>query len=169
MESCLDRRQQWSDGMTEILDISIPTLMAACKGNVADLPSFCVHDDAVWPNWRRVQLDSRGRIHLRRSTFLREVAGRLPVVAGLWLRADMQEFRLDLRPHHLQGSYGMERQNSHRHLRAVTRVDAAGRPTTDPDHGQAHSLPARQPDVERDLRAARAAGEAVVVRSRVLD
>jgi hypothetical protein len=44
------------------LDLSIPSLMKACKGNVAMLPSFMVHDDNVWPRSGVVRTDSQGRI-----------------------------------------------------------------------------------------------------------
>lgn len=43
------------------LDLSIPSLMLACKGNVAMLPSFMVHDDDVWPRSGVVRTDSKGR------------------------------------------------------------------------------------------------------------
>lgn len=104
------------------LDLSIPSLMRACRGNVAMLPSFMVHDNDVWPS-QAVRTDSQGRIHMRRSTFLRAVVGDLPIVEGIWHRIDCQEFHLDLKPHHLQGSSDQEGGNRRLAARAVAKAD----------------------------------------------
>jgi hypothetical protein len=116
------------------LDLSIATLAKACKGNVKNLPSFMVHQDAAWPSYRRAQLDSRNRIHMRRSTFLQVVASALPVRPGLWHGIDVQEFHLDLQPHHLDGSADMADRKGYRHSRLITKTDAWGRNPWDPDY-----------------------------------
>ena len=120
--------------MTDIVDLSIPTLMAACKGNVNALPTFMVHDNDVWPT-ERVQLDTKNRIHLRRAVFLRSVVPQVPVKAGIWHRIDVQEFRIDLKPHHLQGSDGMDKPKGYRHSQAITLADEAGRVPGDEGYG----------------------------------
>jgi hypothetical protein len=73
-----------------------------CQGDVSKLPSFMVHDNAVWRSGV-VQPDSKGRVHLARSTFDQQVVGHLPLRAGVWHGPDVQEFHIDLQPHHLQG------------------------------------------------------------------
>jgi hypothetical protein len=121
------------------LDLSIATLSKACKGNVKLLPSFMVHQDAAWPSYRRAQLDNRNRIHMRRSTFLQVVASALPVRAGLWHGLDVQEFHLDLQPHHLDGSADMADRQGYKHSRLITKTDAWGRNPWDPDYDLAPS------------------------------
>lgn len=112
--------------MTEILDLSIPTLMKACKGNVKNLPSFMVHDNGLWVG-DAVQLDNKNRIHLRRSAFHRSVVGFVPIRAGIWHGLGVQEFHIDLKPHHLQGSGDMATAKGHQHSRLLTLTDAQGR------------------------------------------
>lgn len=124
------------------LDLSIQTLMKACKGNVKMLPSFVVHDDAVWPVAKRVQLDKKNRIHLRRSTFYRCVSSQVPVRPGLWLRSDAQEYFIDLKPHHLQGSEDMKPESGHEHSREIVKADKQGRTELDEDYGEPVSRPA---------------------------
>lgn len=150
------------------LDLSIPTLMAACKGNVAMLPSFMVHDDYVWPRGNVVQTDSKGRIHLRRSTFLRVVRNQLPIREGVWHRVDMQEFHIDLQPHHLQGSQDQQGGNQRQAARSVAKVDRWGRSQGDDDYGQTPARDNRQPDIAADVRAAKAAGTSRSIGSTVL-
>jgi hypothetical protein len=123
------------------LDLSIATLARACKGNVKLLPTFMVHSDAAWPSYRRAQLDSRNRIHMRRSTFLQVVSSALPVRAGLWHGIDVQEFHLDLQPHHLDGSADMADRQGYKHSRLITRTDDFGRNPWDFDYGKAASGP----------------------------
>lgn len=128
---------------TEInLDLDIRTLAKACKGNVKLLPSFMVHNDPSWPSYRRAQLDNHNRIHMRRSTFLQVVCTKLPVRAGIWHRMDLQEFHLDLQPHHLGGSADMADRKGHKHSRLITRTDEYGRNPWDFDYGKAVSGPA---------------------------
>jgi len=128
-----------------ILDLSIETLMKACKGNVKNLPSFMVHDNAGWVT-PGAQLDNQNRIHLRRATFLATVCEQLPVRPGLWLGPDVQEFFLDLKPHHLQGSEDMVSHNGHAHSRVITRTDAAGRNPGDEDYGDVVPAATRLPE-----------------------
>lgn len=120
--------------MIDVVDLSIPTLMAACRGNVAALPSFMVHDNDVWPT-ERVQLDTKNRIHLRRAVFLRSVVPQVPVRAGIWHRIDVQEFHVDLKAHHLQGSEGMGKPDGYRHSSVIVLEDEAGRVPGDEDYG----------------------------------
>jgi hypothetical protein len=120
--------------MTEILDLSIATLMAACKGNVENLPSFMVHEDAAWVK-RTAQLDNKNRIHIRKSTFLQTVCPTVPVREGIWHGFDVQEFHVDLKAHHLQGSTDMQAAKGHQHSRALTMTDHAGRNPGDDDYG----------------------------------
>lgn len=149
------------------LDLSIPSLMRACKGNVAMLPSFMVHDDAVWPRSSVVRIDSKGRVHMRRSTFNRTVAGKLPIREGIWHRIDVQEFHLDLKPHHLQGSSDQEGGSKRAAARAVANADWAGRIQGDEGYGIAPSGDHRQQDVARDVAEAKARGTSGSVRSTV--
>jgi hypothetical protein len=133
---------------TEInLDLSIATLARACKGNVKLLPSFMVHSDSAWPSYRRAQLDSRNRIHMRRSTFLQVVCSAMPVRPGIWHGIDVQEFYLDLQPHHLDGSADMADRAGYKHSRLITRTDEFGRNPWDFDYGKGLSGPsAARPD-----------------------
>jgi hypothetical protein len=149
------------------LDLSIPSLMRACKGNVAMLPSFMVHDDHVWPKSGVVRTDSLGRIHMRRSAFLRTVSGQLPIREGLWHGIDVQEFHLDLKPHHLQGSGDQQGGNRKTAARAVAIADWAGRTEGDEGYGDAARRDHRQQDVARDVADIKARGESRGVRSTV--
>lgn len=117
------------------LDLRMDTLMRACKGNVKALPSFMVHSDAVWPTFRRTQLDSKNRIHMRRSTFYQAVSSQLPMRAGIWHGIDVQEFHIDLQPHHLQGSSDMQDPKGYKHSRLITKTDDLGRNPWDFDYG----------------------------------
>lgn len=150
------------------LDLSIKSLMSACKGNVAALPSFMVHDDEVWPRSGIVRVDSKGRVHMRRSTFNRVVAGELPIRAGLWHRIDMQEFHIDLEPHHLQGSADQAGGNQRIAARAVARADWTGRVQGDDDYGQAPSRDHGKQDIARDVAEAKARGTSRSIGSTVL-
>lgn len=147
-------------------DLSPETISRLCKGNPAALPTFLVHDDVAWPNGRAVQLDKGNRIHVRRSTFMRAVAPRIPVVAGLWLRHDVQEFRIDLKPHHLQGD-GSARVDGYRHSREIVMTDEAGRRQDDDDYGErpVDAVAGRAPD----RNAVRRKREAGAFRSSVFD
>ena len=135
-----------------LLDLSIPTLMAACKGNVKALPSFMVHDNELWVT-QAVQLDNKNRIHMRRAVFLRSVVQEVPVRAGLWHGPGVQEFHIDLQPHHLQGSGEMEGHKGHQHSRVITRTDSAGRNPGDEDYGDPVSEANRV--TQSDINAAR--------------
>jgi hypothetical protein len=117
------------------LDLRISTLARACKGNVEGLPSFMVHDDPLWPTFSRVQLDSRNRIHIRRTTFLQVVCTQVPVREGIWHGMGVQEFHIDLKPHHLQGSQDAPDPQGYKHSREITKTDAEGRNPGDPDYG----------------------------------
>lgn len=150
------------------LDLSIPSLMRACQGNVAKLPSFMVHDDAVWPRAGAVRTDSKGRVHMRRSTFNNVVAGKLPIRAGLWHRIDVQEFHIDLQPHHLQGSIDQQGGNRRTAARTVARADWAGRVPGDEDYGIAPSGDYGTQDVARDVAEAKVRGTSRRIRSTVL-
>lgn len=153
------------------LDLSIETLARACKGNVKLLPSFMVHDNKSWPAYKRTQLDSKNRIHIRRSTFYAVVPSQVPIRAGLWLGKDVQEFFIDLKPHHLQGSADMEDPAGYKHSREITKTDAQGRNPGDDGYGERHaplSL-ARLKELRLDLERAKAEGESVSVRSTVFD
>jgi len=137
----------------EIIDLSIETLMAACRGNVEALPSFMVHDNDKWQTGR-IQLDNKNRIHMRRATFSQVVIGELPLRAGLWHSMDVQEFHIDLQPHHLQGEDNMGAPDDHTHSRKITLTDSSGRNPMDEDYGEA-PLQHNRPTVA-DLHAARA-------------
>ncbi len=150
------------------LDLSIPTLMRACQGNVKKLPSFMVHDDNVWPRSNVVRTDSRGRIHMRRSAFMRTVHSELPIRPGLWHRIDLQEFHIDLKPHHLQGSTDNSGGNQVSAARNVALVDSAGRAIGDDDYGNTPRRDHRAEDIAADVRAAKEAGTSGSVRSSTL-
>jgi hypothetical protein len=130
--------------MTDVnLDLSIATLSAACKGNVKLLPSFMVHDNAAWPRWQTTMLDSKNRIHMRRTTFVNVVATALPMRPGLWHGIDVQEYHIDLQPHHLQGSEDMADRDGYKHSRAVVLADEAGRIPGDDGYGETDPIAAR--------------------------
>lgn len=139
--------------MTELIDLSIETLMTACKGNVEALPSFMVHDNKAWVR-QGVQLDNQNRIHMRLATFLDVVVGQCPVREGLWHGLDVQEFHIDLKPHHLQGQADMGKPDNHKHSRVITLTDASGRNPGDEDYGDPVSKPVGVS--QSDLNAARA-------------
>ena len=119
------------------LDLSMKSIIAACKGNVKALPSFMVHDNAAWPWPENVRLDSKNRIHMRRATFLRTVAADLPVREGIWHGIDVQEFHLELEAHHLGGGDDQQKEVGHKHSRVLVMADKYGRPAGDIDHGDA--------------------------------
>lgn len=150
------------------LDLSIETLARICKGNVSMLPSFMVHNNDVWPTGR-VALDNKNRIHMRRASFLRTVAAELPVREGLWHRADVQEFHLDLQPHHLQGSQDMKQAEGHKHSRQIVKLDRWGRPQGDRDYGLAPSRDHGQQDIAADVERAKANGTSRSIGSTVFD
>jgi hypothetical protein len=133
----------------EVLDLSIPTLMKACKGNVKNLPSFMVHDDGLWFG-DNVQLDNKNRIHLRRASFHRSVVGFVPLRAGIWHGLGVQEFHIDLQPHHLQGSGDMAATKGHSHSRALTLTDAQGRNPGAEGYGEALPKPVRISKLDLD-------------------
>jgi len=128
--------------LTDInIDLSRKTLLAACKGNVAMLPRFVVVDNDAWPWPESVRLDSQGRIHIRRTTFLRVTqAEQLPVKPGLWIRADSQEFFIDLKPEHIDGGADAQRMVSGdvktKATRPVVRQDESGRSPGDEGYGE---------------------------------
>jgi len=139
-----------------VIDLSIETLARACKGNVRNLPTFMVHDDHLWPAYKLIQQDSKNRLHLRRSTFNRSVASQIPVKDGLWLGPGVQEFSIDLQPHHLQGSDDMIADLKSRSARIVAKIDKAGLNPQDEDYGEINTGPARD-TIEHDEDAVRAA------------
>lgn len=149
------------------LDLSITSLMRACKGNVSMLPSFMVHDDSVWPRSGIVRTDNRGRIHMRRSTFNRAVVGELPIKEGIWHRIDVQEFHLDLKPHHLQGSVDQEGGNKRLAARSVVKADKAGRVQGDTGYGDDLSGHHGAQDIARDVAEAKARGTSRSIGSNV--
>lgn len=81
---------------------TIQQLRSLCKGDVARLPSFIVHDAGGWHG--EPMADSKGRIHLSDHQFLHGVAPYWPVKKIGRHAATSIEYRLDLEPHHLQGS-----------------------------------------------------------------
>ncbi len=90
------------------LDLSPALLRSLARGNPANLPRFMVHDDQNWP-WGKVQLDAKQRIHMRRSDFYSTVVPELPVRAGIWLNAELQEFTVDLTADQLHGGAVVDR------------------------------------------------------------
>lgn len=150
------------------LDLSISSLMKACKGNVAMLPSFMVHDDHAWPKHKAVLTDSRGRVHLRRSTFNRVVSGQLPLREGVWHRVDVQEFHIDLKPHHLQGSEDQQGGNNRLAARGIAKIDKHGRHQGQDEYGEDLPRDNRQPDIARDVAEAKRAGSSRRIGSNVL-
>jgi len=153
------------------LDLSIETLSRACKGNVKLLPSFMVHTDHRWTQYLRTQLDSKNRIHMRRATFLAVVCPQVPVRPGIWHSFDVQEFHLDLQPHHLQGSFDMPDRQGYKHSREITKTDFAGRNPGDDGYGErpAQQSMAKLKELRLDLERAKAEGTSVSVASSILD
>lgn len=149
------------------LDLSMESLMKACKGNVDMLPSFMVHNDDVWPRSGVVRVDNLGRIHMRRTTFIRTIAGNLPIREGIWHRIDLQEFKLDLKPHHLQGSSDQSGGSKRKAARGIVMADAAGRIKGDYGYGENTGRDHRQQDVARDVADLKARGQSRGVSSTV--
>jgi hypothetical protein len=119
-----------------VLDLSPETLAKACKGRVEMLPSFVVHDNAAWP-WHNKVRPAKGKLHMRRTTFLRVVVPQIPVRAGLFVRADAQEYYIDLQPHHLQGSTEPKAGpavNNMQTARIAAKADAVGRLPDEADY-----------------------------------
>ena len=119
------------------LDLSMPALMRACEGNIHKLPDFVVHDDETWPQYNRVMVDKKNRLHIRRSTFLHVVAGEMPVRAGIWIHDTAQLFHLQLEPHHIQGASDAAPVDSHEQSRRLVLMDEAGRTPEDEGYGDA--------------------------------
>jgi hypothetical protein len=136
-----------------VLDLSKETLLRACKGDIRKLPSFIVHDDDAWP-WFNSVRPAKGKIHMRRSTFNRVVAPQVPVKPGLFVRADAQEFTIDLRVDQLEGSSDIASAapdaKNHDTARRVAVADEAGRLPDEEDYGT--QIVERSPgrEVDRD-------------------
>lgn len=141
------------------LDLSIASLARACRGNVAMLPRFMVHDNGTWPPGV-VRTDNKGRVHMRRSTFLSAVVGQVPVREGLWLGPGVQEFFIDLQPHHLQGSIDNDGGNQQQAARGIVRMDSRGRVAGDEGYGDDTPGDHRQADAGRDAAQLAASGQA---------
>ena len=121
-----------------VLDLSRETLLRACKGDVKKLPTFVVHDDDAWP-WATKVRPAKGAIHVRRSTFNNVIAPQVPVKPGLFVRMDAQEYLIDLKPHHLQGSEDQAQHdpkgNNHDAARKLAVADEVGRLPDEEDYG----------------------------------
>lgn len=146
------------------LDLSVASLMRACKGDATKLPRFLVHDNEVWRPGV-VLTDNKGRINLRRATFYQVVAGKIPVKPGLWLRVDAQEFLIDLRPDHLQGGHDTRGGSQQNAARLMALIDSAGRAQHEDGHGEDNPRDYRAADIASDVRAAKEAGTSGSVRS----
>lgn len=151
------------------LDLSPATLARQCKGNTKLLPRFVVHDDVAWPWHSKVRLDKKNRIHMRRTTFNRVVPKQVPVKAGLWIRADAQEYFIDLQPHHLQGGADQQKEQAgHLHSRAMVKADEAGRLPDEHDYKEPIAATERQQIDRGDLAKLEASGKRRGVRSTAL-
>ena len=151
------------------LDLSMDTIIKACKGNIKALPSFMVHDNAAWPWPDKTRLDSKNRIHMRRTTFLRTVAADMPTKPGIWHRVDVQEFHLDLLPHHLGGGEDQAKAVGHKQSRVIVLADKYGRPMGDQDHGDAALKPSGVTQSDLDLARDATGGAPRGVTSTVID
>lgn len=145
--------------LNETLDLSKETLMRLCKGDPRRLPSFRVYDNAAWPY---PAMPAKGVIHIRRSSFQAIVMqNQIPVRAGLWVSGQAQDFTIDLKAHHLQGSEDpaapVVKADQHQAARDVAQVDAAGRRKHEVDYGTAvvESRPSQQIDPDDLERIAR--------------
>lgn len=136
-----------------VLDLSPATLLRACKGDVRKLPVFRVHDNDAWP-WARSVRPAKGQLHIRRSTFERVIhAAGLPVRPGLWVKPSVQEFFIDLKPHHLGGSEDPVRlpdATNHDTARLIAKADEAGRLPDEADYGEGIVERAAGGPVERE-------------------
>lgn len=155
-----------------VIDLSIDTLRRACRGDPARLPSFIVHDDAAWP-WHAKVRPAKGKVHIRRSTFNRVVAGQVPLRPGLWVRDDAQEFHIDLKVHDLQGTTDEAMRDAKANplgaARAVSAADSAGRLPDEEDYGAEIVERSESRQVERaDLERVAADPERGGVRSSLL-
>lgn len=136
-----------------VLELDPHVLGAACKGDVTKLPKFVVHDNEAWPWGAKVHQDNKNRVHMKRSTFLRVVCPQLPVKPGVWIRADAQEFSIDLQPHHIGGS--AETVSDVRQVaRVATKADSSGRLPGHVDYDPENKFARRRPGQE-DLAEAR--------------
>lgn len=130
--------------MTANLDLSIEALRLACKGNVEALPDLMVHDNDAWPHYETVRVDSKNRIHMRRSTFQQAVVGQIPVEPVMWVRKDCHLYRIALRPDHLQGSDDRRAApENHKHSRKLVKADDQGRIPGDEGYGEAEPIAGR--------------------------
>lgn len=135
-----------------VLDLSQDTLLKACKGDVRKLPSFIVHNDEAWP-WVTKVRPAKGKIHVRRTTFLNVIVPQVPVRPGLWVRADAQEFHIDLEPHHLSGSSDAAAKpdtKNHDVARKLAVADEAGRLPDEEDYGEGIVERSSSREIDRD-------------------
>lgn len=140
------------------IDLTPETLLRACKGDVRKLPKFRVHDNDAWP-WAKSVRPAKGQLHIRRSTFNRIVQkSGLPVRQGMWVRPTVQEFFIDLKPHHLGGSEDtgllIPGETNHETARTIAKADAFGRLPDEADYGERAlerntSGPVEREDLER--------------------
>jgi len=155
------------------IDLSKETILRLCKGNVKLLPRFVVVDDVAWPWPDHVRVDNLGRLHIRKTTFLRTVATELPVKPGLWIRGDSQEYSIDLQPHQLEGGADQQKEVGRRDVlniaRPIAKQDAFGRYPGGKDYGKANSKADRHANTGGDDPAATAGGQGRGVRSTVHD
>lgn len=105
------------------IDLSTTAIRGLARGNPDNLPTFMVHDDAVWP-WGKVQIDNKKRIHVRRSTLNNTIAPALPMRPGLWMGVDVQQFHIDLSAAQLDGDGSKDRlgQDSYREIATDKRL-----------------------------------------------
>ncbi len=71
---------------------------------------------------------------------------------------DVQEFHIDLKPHHLQGHSSGDGEDKRQVARVVSLVDHGGRSQGDEDYGDALPRDHRPQDVAEDVREAKASG-----------
>jgi len=125
------------------IDLSPELVRTLCKGDVKQLPRLCVHDNEVWPA-SVMRIDTKNRIHMCRLDFEHVVAPSIPVREGLWLRVDMQEFFIDLRPDQLGGDADQHSPTTAAERRALVMADDAARIPAEEDYGD-NALASRAP------------------------
>lgn len=126
------------------IDLSPTFIRALCKGDTKNLPVLWVHDNAVWPT-DEIRIDTKNRLHMRRWIFENVVAPAIPCREGMWLRVDVQEFFIDLRPDQLDGDPEQNAPLLQADRRKVVLADDSARIPGDDGYGESDVAAVRAP------------------------
>lgn len=117
------------------IDLSPEFVRALCKGDTKNLPKLWVHDNEVWPGGR-IMIDAKNRLHMCRRDFEQVVAPAIPCRESIWLRADVQQFLIDLRPDQLGGDASQNVTLLQAERRKVVLADDSARLPGDDGYGE---------------------------------